>query len=459
MNNKPPQNIVEEIFQGIEQGISDLIGFTGKQVAILIKKKIQKLSKENQGINLSFLEVKEDWYHPDAFAYSLSSRKDIGFNQIDLNRHSVVCGTTGAGKNITLDCIIENRLKSNLPVVMIDPKGDNKALLKFKRLNEFYGRKCYIFSETSPLSDSCNPVLEGEASTIVNRLFAIFDWGEPYYADMNYIALEKAVHGLKNSQVPVTIKALFQYLDSNLKTKETQNIINKLSKIDRSAFGRLLDGGKDAVTFSKIRADQASIYIGLSTLGFPEVSQAIGKLFVYELMYHSYKTFAEFINPNYKIPTPFTVIIDELGSIVTDDFISLINKCRGAGIGVCVSFQLLSDLDSISPQFKDRLIGNMNNFFIGHCHVPIEAEFWSKMMGTAQGRKFTYQTEDDFEQTTGSVRDVEEFLVHPSIFKNLKIGQFVIKSFFPNNYLDVVKVHYQENKKKRLLAPKNEHWM
>jgi hypothetical protein len=443
---KRPQNIVDEIVQGIEQGLTEFLGWAGKEIWKLIKKIFNLNRNSGTSLDISLLDVKEDWGHPDAFGYSLRIKSDIGLGPVDLNRHTVVCGTTGSGKNVTLDNLVENRLKAGLPVVMIDPKGDNKALLKFKKLNAHYNRKCYIFSESYPLSDSCNPILEGEASTIVNRLFSIFDWGEPYYADTNYVALEKAVYALKSNNVPVTISALLNYLETNLKDKETQNIINKLSKIDKSAFGEILSAKEDSITFSKIRADRASIYIGLSTLGFPEVSQAIGKLFVYELMYHSYKTFSEFIDPDFKLPPPFMVVIDELGSVITEDFISLINKCRGAGIGVCVSFQLLSDLDCISDQFRDQLIGNMNNFFIGHTHVPTEAEYWSKMLGTSQGRKFTHQTEDDEDQSKGSVREVEEFLVHPSIFKKLKIGQFVIKSFLPNNYLDVVKVHMRIDK-------------
>ena len=437
------QEAREGIFQGLEDALSQLIGWVAEELTNQLQSKLFSKKEVSRKFDLKNLELKEKWFHPNAFGYSLISRKDIGISKIDFSRNTVVCGTTGAGKNVTLDNIIEDRLKQGLPVTFIDGKGDNEALRKFKALNEHYGRKCYIFSERYPLSDNCNPILEGEASTIVDRLFSIFEWGEPYYADTNYIALERAVRALKKSNSPITIQAIHDYIDSNLKTKETQNIINKLSKINNSAFGKLLSGKEDAITFSKIRDEKASIYIGLSTLGYPEVSSAIGKLFIYELMYHSYSIFADRIDPEVKPKAPFSVVIDELGSLITEDFISLVNKCRGAGIGVCVSFQLLSDLDSVSPQFRDRLIGNMNNFFIGHCHLESEAEFWSKMIGTAHNQKFTYQTQNELEQAMGSVRDVEEFLIHPNTFKNLKIGQFVVKSFFPHDYLDVIKVHFK----------------
>lgn len=448
MKNKKPENIVEGAVFGIEDGLERMLE-AGIKFSIRKIKEALKKKEVNEVLDSSYLKNKEQWYHRDALAYSLKNNVCIGFGHIDLNRHTVVCATTGGGKNVLCDNLIESRLKAGLPVVMIDPKGDHKALLRFQALNKKYNRTCYVFSESQPLSDRCNPVLEGTPSAIIDRLYKIFDWGEPYYADTNYIALEKAVHGLRNEKRPVTIKALHEYLDTNLKDKETINIINKLGKINNSAFGHILTGGEDdasAVTFSKLREERASIYIGLSTLGFPEVSQAIGKLFIYELMYHSYQTFIDYSKEDAKAPAPFSVFIDELGSVITPDFISLINKCRGAGIGVCVSFQLLSDLDSVSAEFRDRLIGNMNNFFIGHCHVPDEAEYWSKMIGTTESKKFTYMTEEDEEQSRGSVRESNEFLVHPDIFKKLEIGQFVVKTFFPKSSLDLVKVRLKTRK-------------
>jgi hypothetical protein len=440
------QTILDDIINAFAKFIGDsifwLISFCAKQ---LMKQFGKKENRNPAVIKPEFLNRKVKVTNPFGVAYSYKFECDIDFRYVDLNRHTLICGATGAGKSVTLETImfarvLKDKIKIGMPVIFIDPKGDIDALKKFKALNENQGKKCYIFSEVWPDSDKCNPVLDGSTSAILNRLFTIFEWGEPYYADTNYIALEKAIMALKSNGLPVTIDALHEYISTNLESKVTINIINKLSKIKNSEFGRLLSAKEDAVTFSRIREEGASIYIGLSTLGFPETSSMIGKLFVYELMYHSYEVLADFSNTK-NVNTSLSVFIDELGSVITPDFISLINKCRGAGIGVTVAFQTLADLNHIGEQFRDQLIGNMNNFFIGHTHVSSEAEYWAGLNSTVESMKETRMIDGDEEMEKGSRRNVQEYLVHPSVFKELSVGEFVIRSFFPQKYVDLVKIH------------------
>lgn len=445
MTQKKPENIVEEFVVFLEKALTEQIENSVKKLSFFLPR-LFNIEKKSD-ISVDILKRKEDWYIEDSFAHSLTRRKDISLNAVDLDRHTVVAGATGAGKNVTLDNIMFEYFKKGIPLIFIDPKGDSGALQNFLELNKHFGKKCYVFSESYPLSDKCNPVLEGDTTSIVERIFKIFEWGEQYYADVNYMALQKAVSALKYDKQEVNLVKIRDYIVQNINTDETQNIINKLSKIVDSSFGRLLVTGENeqAVTFSQLREEGASIYIGLSTLGYPGLSQSIGKLFVYELMNHSYQTF---LNPqSIRKQMPFAVVIDELGSVITEDFISLVNKCRGAGVGLCVSFQLLSDLDSISPLFRDRLIGNFNNFFIGHTHTPDEAEYWSRLIATKKNEKETHQYDEDSQTGKKSVREVDEFMVHPNIFKSLGIGQFVIFSFFPNRFIDVVKVHNKLNER------------
>jgi len=169
----------------LELAISNFLNWLVKKLDQGIRKQLDRYKNEQKPFNLSMLEVKEDWYHPDAFGYSLVTKKEMGLEQIDFNRHTAVAGATGAGKNVTLENIEEHRLKAGIPIIHIDPKGDNQALLRFKELNEYYGRKCYIFSETYPLSDCCNPILEGEPATIINRIFTCTHYSTPFSITSN----------------------------------------------------------------------------------------------------------------------------------------------------------------------------------------------------------------------------------------------------------------------------------
>ncbi len=47
-------------------------------------------------------------------------------------------------------------------------------------------------------------------------------------------------------------------------------------------------------------------------------------------------------------------------------------------------------------------------------------------IGTVITKKLTSQTENGEEQSAGTVREVNELIVHPDIIKNLRIGQCVL---------------------------------
>ncbi|WP_318646632.1 TraM recognition domain-containing protein [Enterococcus faecium] len=76
------------------------------------------------------------------------------------------------------------------------------------------------------------------------------------------------------------------------------------------------------------------------------------------------------------------VIFDEPSSYLNDDFISLVNKGRGAGIHAIFSPQTMADVDRINIHLKNQLVGNVNTFFIGKTNAPNEIEFWGNVMGT-----------------------------------------------------------------------------
>ena len=430
---------VSTFSEDLSRAFASKSSILSSRVSKLVREKISGHKNSDRELKEEYLRRNPKQINPYAFAWSYKTKKDVNFDGIDLNRHTAISGMTGAGKDMVHDCLKEEALKRGNAIVDFDPKMDLASLKRFLALNKKYDRKCYVFSDVLPNSDKCNPILEGPNNVVVDRTFSIFDWGEPYYSDANYVGLIDGVAALRAQGKKTSLMNIHKYMENNLKTKETLNIINKLRMINDSSFGKILSGGDDAVTFSKISEEGASIYIGLSTLGYPQIASFIAKLFIYELMYHSYETYADFTKTEKeKLKNPFMVHVNEMESVVDENFMHAYNKVRGAGIGFKCSFQTVHDLDTISPVFKKRFIANTNSFIIGHSHEPEEKDYLSKVIGTHNSQKQTEQLQDGIESGMASVRTTREFNCHPDLLGELGVGDFVVVNNLPRKHIDLI---------------------
>jgi hypothetical protein len=316
-------------------------------------------------------------------------------------------------------------LRKSKPIIFFDPKGDTEALTTFKNLCLKYKRPCYIFSEHQADSVSINPLLEGSVNQVTDRIMRAFDWSEPYYRDASRRSLSKVLMNLEKINKPFSLKLILDEL-IQIESKENLSLITKLEAIQVSDFGRILNTDKDGLTLTKIRNEQACLYIGLSTQGYGETASAVGKLFLGELLHNSYKTLSHSKNPRAGLEKPVSVYFDEFGSIVTPEFIELQNKCRGAGMELCMAVQTPSDIDRITPDLTKQVIENAGNIFILKQRISESAQFLAESIGTVIAKKQTYRIEDGQRQDLGSEREVNELIVHSDIIKNLGIGQCIL---------------------------------
>jgi hypothetical protein len=169
----------------------------------------------------------------------------------------------------------------------------------------------------------------------------------------------------------------------------------------------------------------ACLYIGLSTQGYGETAKAIGKLFLGELLHNSYSTLrSQQIKAGLR--NPVSVYFDEFGSLVTDQFIELLNKCRGAGIEITMAVQTPSDIDKLNKDLTLQIIENSGNLFVLKQRLASGASLFSEAIGTIKSKKQTFRFEEGESQNMGSEREVHELLVHPDVIKNLGVGQCVL---------------------------------
>lgn len=460
MNNKkqPPQlDIFSPIYE-IFHELCLLLAELGKEFIKWVFKKTFSKNLVLVKIDRKALNVKKTTDLEDSLGIDTKNRKDFLLDEIDFRRHSFIVGASGFGKTNLMSILQEHTLRKNKPIIFFDPKGDMEALNTFKEICERYKKPCYIFSEHYHDSISLNPVLEGTVNQVTDRIMRAFEWSEPYYRDASRRSLTKSLKILEASDQAFTLQAIFEELEK-MESKENIGLIAKIEAILESDFGKILNSDNEGLTLSKVREERACLYIGLSTQGYGETAMAVGKLFLGELLYNSYKTLSDEKDPKAGLKNPISVYFDEFGSLVTPEFIELQNKCRGAGIELTLAVQTASDIDRINSDLTKQIVENSGNLFILKQRLDESASFFANAIGTILSKKETLMMEDGELQNRGSIREVNELLVHPDIIKNLTIGQAVLLRQGPTrlNLINVRNRSMDDLKKLNELINKNKY--
>ena len=375
-------------------------------------------------LSVKALRTKRTTTEASALGIDASTKRVVKLSEIDFRRHSLVVGGSGFGKTNLLSILQENSLSLGRPIIFIDPKGDLETLNSFRDLCRSYGRKCYIFSEYHPDSISLNPLLEGTINQVVSRLMSSFEWVNEYYRAQCEQALFRVLRKLETAGTAFSLSSILEELRL-IETEEISGIVTNLTRIHESDFARRLESDTDALTISRIRAEQACLYVGLSVQGYGETARTIGRLILGELLFNSYMTLRT-SSQGEGLNNPLSVNFDELGALLVPDFIELLNKCRGAGIELTMAVQSPADFAKFDPNLPTQIVENAANLFILKQRVDDSASFFSKAIGTKLSTKSTHVVEDGETQARGSVREVYELLAHPDIIKNLGIGQCVL---------------------------------
>jgi conjugal transfer pilus assembly protein TraD len=427
----PLVEIIHELAVEVFKGLLELVKF--------LYGKWNKDYYEIKKIEEKHLKSKKKVVDKKALGFSANQRKALNLSDIDFSKHSFIVGAAGFGKTNLISILQEHSLQSDRPIIFIDPKGDLEALETFRAISEQYKRKCYIFSEHHKDSIKLNPLRDGSVNHVVDRIISAFDWTEPFYKNVSADALSKALKHLQEKRKPFSLASICQVLDESYNNDNTLGLRVMLNQLNDSDFGKILVEDETTKTFIEIREEKACLYVGLSTQGYGETAQALGKLFLGELLYGSYLRLTKSVNSHKSMTESISVFFDEFGAIVTPRFIELQNKCRGAGIQLFMAVQTASDIDKIDPTLTEQIIENSSNLFILKQRLDTGASLFSKAIGTKITKKYTDQVENGEKSGVGTVREVNELLVHPDIIKNLRVGQCILLRHNPTK-LDLINI-------------------
>ncbi len=373
--------------------------------------------------------------------------------------HTQIIGTTNAGKteSVVMPWAIQD-IEQGRGLILIDGKSDRSLLDKLWAYVEKSGRqKDFRLFSLSNIDESYqfNPLIGGTPEEVSERVFNSFDFDNPHYRSVQFevfcqvmrvfeavgeiptfLRLHQAISN------PATLKAMmkdrpqdplktwldhFSSIPLSDRIESTSGLTAALSHF---AFGRtaaLFNTETPTIDLNEALNTNQIIYFQLPVLLTPFLGKASGKMILQCLQ-------SAIANRHRRInrELPFySVFLDDFTEYLYPGFVSVLNKSRSANVGIVFAHQALGDIKTLGDAIANSILTNANIKVFMRGNDPDSAEYFSKVIGTEKAVKYTERTKKSIwkNEATGdaSAREVEEFIVHPNIFKNqLGVGEAVM---------------------------------
>lgn len=411
--------------------------------------------------------------------------KRILLTDEQLNHHVHIVGASGFGKSVLLSHIIKGRIHSGCGVLFVDLKADFETIRQVVSTTKNAGREndLRIFSCGNPeISHPYNVVGSGTANQLKDRIMGALNWSEEFYKNEASSFLLKILRGLtflrgskgkpfdlgtiltciadQNQiarivdELPITelqlreeLEGLHRHLAKPENLKALQGLKSQLESLLLSDFGHLLRAHEGAIDLFEAIRQQKIVYLLLDSRTYGESSRALGKLVLQDLKAASARVDNEIPRQDRR---PFTVIVDEFADMATEDFVGFLDRARSSKIGVVLAHQEIADLSRVNPEFARRLMNSTSTLFAFLQKLPDSSELIAGVAGTRKTREVTEQAETDWlfgERKTGmkSIKEVDEFVIHPNVIRSLNVGECVMVQKYPSSKSAVVRVKAEVN--------------
>lgn len=386
--------------------------------------------------------------------------EDIWIKPRQRAMHTQVIGTTNAGKteSVILPWAIQD-IHSGKGLLLIDGKADNSLIDKLwaytvaaKREKDF---RLFSLSRMDQ-SFQFNPLLGGTAEEITERVFNSFEFENPYYRSLQYEVMNQVMRVFEATNTTPTFQRLHQaisqpqFLDDMVqgvkdeplrqwvafycslsrsdRETRTSGLLTAIGHFSFGANAKLFNPEDGAITIDEALKTNQIVYFQLPVLLSPFLGRATGKLVLqslqaavanrHRLAQNEEKTF-------------FSVFLDDFSEYLYEGFVTILNKSRSANVGIVFAHQALGDITVLGEPVANSILTNANLKVFMRGNDPTSAEYFSKVIGTLTATKYTErQKKGAFgvdKSGDVSARDVEEFTVHPNVFKKeLGVGEAIM---------------------------------
>ncbi|MBY0316108.1 MAG: type IV secretory system conjugative DNA transfer family protein [Bdellovibrionales bacterium] len=397
--------------------------------------------------------------HGSVYCGQTQDREAVFIKPRQRSMHTQVIGTTNAGKteSVILPWAIQD-LEQGRGLILIDGKSDRGLLNKLWNYSVKYGREndFRLFSLGSiDESHQFNPLIGGSPEEISERVFNSFEFENEYFRSVQFEVFSQVLRIFADAhEIPTFLKlhqaitepnrlvalshrlkddSLRQWADhfkaipASDRLQRTSGLTAALSQFAFGKTAQLFNTEKPSFTLETALNDNLIIYFQLPVLLSPFLGRASGKMILQCLQ----SAVANRHRGENRSPQFFSVFLDDFTEYLYPGFVSVLNKSRSANVGIVFAHQALGDIQTLGDAIANSILTNANLKVFMRGNDPDSAEYFAKVVGTTKGEKFTSRTRKTFwanESTgDGSVREVEQFIVHPNKFKNeLGVGQAVM---------------------------------
>lgn len=379
-----------------------------------------------------------------------------------LDRHVLALGTTGTGKTTTCERLIAATIQAGGPVLAIDLKGDPHVADRLARWAAAAGRRFRCWRPDSDTAEY-DPLAAGDASERTAKLVGLEEWSEPHYrrAAERYLQLlfrvlehtgRRPTMGevvrllrpadlLGEAQLEVLpdeiVRGLADYSDGLPRDQASAiaGLRTRLATLSESTAGRRLQpsADDDAIDVRQALRNGEVVLWSLDSQRYGELAAQLATLVVQDIRTASGARISAGISND----TPVGLVwIDEFSAVDGRQTLALLARARAARLGVLLATQELADLEAVSEQFAAQVVGNCNTLLIQRLHWPPSVEQLAAIVGTEIGWRETIQVarisglgpHPDRGAATGegSLRQVDEFRLHPNRIKQLPDHRAVV---------------------------------
>jgi conjugal transfer pilus assembly protein TraD len=408
------------------------------------------------------------------------SGEAVTLSDQQLCAHGVILGATGAGKTTTLLTILEAQIARGRPVVALDLKGSNSFGQQLSDAARAAQRPFNYWTFNGPMS--WNPLQYGDPTELKDKLISTERFTEPHYQRAAERYLQTALQVLNKARPdrPVTLQAVVNLLDPTRLQEMLKYVPRDMAQHVGPYLASLGRDQQSAISglqsrFAVMADSEPGQWLqprdGRPQLDLKRALCGGGEIVLFSLNSSRYGKLAAQIAAmiiqdvvaiaGYRQGMPHQplalIAIDEFSALEADNILALLARAREAGISVLLSTQEMADLDRLASGFKDQALGIVATVIAHRQSVPDSAEFIARMIGTQTVPQYTHQLgrppmgidillrslgrrSGEWKTGMGTVKDVEEFRIHPNLIKELRTGQAVLITKNPTAQARIVQV-------------------
>lgn len=380
----------------------------------------------------------------------------------ELGQHVFIPGASGSGKTTTLARIADGAMGQGYGLVIVDCKGGGLGATA-RQLAARHGLPFVAVDPSDLDSLGYNPAT-GDAADVANKLLGAFSFGTEgeIYKQVAMRVVPVIVRGLIAAGRPVTLASVAQACEAGEMARlarqvgaaadgdgtqnELQDELLRLSTAEgvgkagiaslEYRFGSLLQGKfgplfqkTPALDWDEVLVQPAVVYVSLPVTAASEDVELMGRVIAQDLKQLCGRRLRAVQDGSRNI-VPVIVAFDEFAALrEAEQITDLLLQARQAEMPVILSTQYLPEA---VPIRKAALSAGL---LVVHRLESQDAEDVAAQWGTQNRWKVTYQTNwESGETERGSIRTVDEYVIHPNVLRNLNPGQVAVRSVSTNRH-------------------------